>query len=125
MSVIIDYFLKHPEHLQFLNREMLEQLGELAKMERARIRAGGGSGGCMPPSVTDDLVKAVPDTLVRDLVNDARRSNDVGWLKPPEGKAVEKGSGWAPAVPLEGSVPGVQHIDAIAAFFDRKDREER
>ena len=66
-------------------------------MEKAKLRAGSS---WFPPSALEDMVKAVPDTLVRDLVNDGRRSNEPGFLKPEGGKGVERGTGWTPLDPV-------------------------
>ena len=65
MSQIIDYFLAHPEHLQFLSKGTCDQLLELAKMERARLKQGW-----LPQSAVDALTSVVDDRLMADIVAD-------------------------------------------------------
>jgi hypothetical protein len=80
--------------------------------------------GCMPQSAVDDLAKAVPDALVRDIVNDNRKGPSVpGWLPPEKPEPRAKGSGWLNPEPL--TVPsGTKYVDQIANHFDKLDREQ-
>src|ERR1700746_2330844 len=72
-----------------------EQREALLKMIR-ELNAADSIGGPMPQSAVDDLARAVPDQLVRDIVNDFRHGPGVpGWLPPstPSGQT-KRGSGW-------------------------------
>jgi hypothetical protein len=122
MSVVIDFFMKRPDLLPFLSKELGEMLIELVRMERMKLRQGGSGG--LPQSAVDACVAAVDDKLMSQIVGDARRSNVPGWIKPEGGKPVERGSGWAKPAPLEGSVPGIRHIDDIAKHFDNLEKAE-
>jgi hypothetical protein len=80
----------------------------------------------MPQSAIDDLVKAVPDQLVRDIVQDMRhgRSEPSGLAGPEEKSAARvRGSGWQKPVEL-GSPPGIKYVDQIAESFAARDRVE-
>jgi len=68
----------------------------------------------VPPSVVDDLVKAVPDSLVRDLVSDIRKSPPGPGMLPEESRPVKRGTGWAPFQPLK----PYSGIGIIASDFD-------
>src|SRR6516162_8441298 len=46
----------------------------------------------MPPSAVWEMVKAVPDSVMRDIVGDARRASQAATRTPPQN--VERGSGW-------------------------------
>jgi hypothetical protein len=101
-------------------REQMGMLLELVRAELRRLR----SSNAMPESCVAEMVKAVPTSLVRDIVNDARRSNDVGWLKPPEGPAVQRGTGWVTPPGLSDSVPGLKYIDQMIDVQDLVDKKE-
>jgi hypothetical protein len=104
-----------------LPKEMLEQLMELAKMDRARLRASG----VMPQSAVDAMTSVVDDKLMSQLVADSRRTNDPGWL-PTEKADPEKqrGSGWSPLDPI-GPPPGIKIMDQMMDVQDALDRKER
>jgi|SRR5215831_10749093 len=63
---------------------------EYVNLARAlrELKSGAMAVGCMPQSAIDDLANAVPDTLMRDVVNDQRRGVSApGWL-PPESTSI-------------------------------------
>jgi hypothetical protein len=120
-SGMIEYLMDRPRLLAHLTKEQLEGLMELVRAERMRLR----NTNAMPSSAVPACVSVVDDRLMSQIVADSRRSNSPGWL-PPEKVDPEKvrGTGWAPLVPI-GPDPNIKHIDAIAAHFDRLDREKR
>ena len=121
MSKTIEFFMQRPDLVEKLPPELKQGLLAAVREELARVRSGGGA---LPQSAVDALTSAVDDRLMADIVADGRRNREPGWLPPKEGPAVERGSGWSTPIPLEGSVPGIQHIDRIAAHFDRLDRDK-
>jgi hypothetical protein len=116
MNKSLQMLMDNPSLLRELSLEQLGIVRDLVKQERAS-RCG------LPVSVMDELVKAVPDRLVRDLVADARRSNEPGMLKQ-EDRPVKRTGGWVDSVPLSGSVPGIRVIDEIAQSFADIDRAQ-
>jgi hypothetical protein len=92
------------------------------------LKAAESTEGVMPNSAIADLVSAVGDQQVRDIVNDLKGGrSEPGWLPPTKARPEEKGSGEARHIPLE-PPPGVQHIDRIAEHFaalDKRDLEKR
>jgi hypothetical protein len=63
----------------------------------------------MPQSAIEDLVKAVPDKLVREVVADLRGGRaEPGWLPAGKSAPIPKGSGWVK--PMEhGSPSGLRY----------------
>ena len=114
MNKSLQMLMDNPSVLKELSLEQLGIVMDLIKRERAS-RCG------LPVSVMDELVKAVPDKLVRDLVNDFRNSPPRPGILPDP---VKRGTGWAPSVPLEGSVPGIRYVDEIAQSFADIDRAQ-
>jgi hypothetical protein len=80
--------------------------------------------GCMPQSAMDDLMKAVPDKLCQEIVQDLRSGrSEPGWLKPTGAPPPERGSGWAK--PLEhGSPSGLRYVDQLCDVQDALDKRE-
>jgi hypothetical protein len=117
MNKSLQMLMDNPSVLKELSLEQLGIVMDLIKRERAS-RCG------LPVSVMDELVKAVPTSLVRDLVADARRSNEPGMLPKEGSRPVKRGSGWVDAQPLSNSVPGIEHIDRIASYFADIDRAQ-
>jgi len=77
----------------------------------------------MPPSAMADMVAAVPDRMVADIVRDLR---SIGTLSPAvSNAAVPKlpGTGWREATPL-GPPPGVAQADRLMDAADKADRVE-
>jgi hypothetical protein len=71
------------------------------------------------PEWQQDMARAVDDSVVRAIVGDHTRSR-VALPSPAPQKSA--GNGWQELRPLE-PPPGQAHIDAIAAHFDRLDRQ--
>jgi hypothetical protein len=67
---------------------LLECIRKLKAIEAAEIGVG------LPSSAVTEMTKAVPDELLRDIVEDRHRTNVPGWTKPEGGKPVVRGSGW-------------------------------
>jgi len=61
-----------------------------------KLKAAEAQGSSwLPQSAVSDLVQAVPDTLMRDIVNDNRGGpSQPGWLPPPKSGPVVRGTGW-------------------------------
>ena len=76
----------------YMTAEQQQLLLECIRKLKA-IEAQGSSW--LPQSAVSDLVQAVPDTLMRDIVNDNRSGPSVpGWLPPPKSGPVDRGTGW-------------------------------
>ena len=70
------------------------------------------------------MLKATPNSVVFDLVDDAFRSNPVtGQRNPQSGKGSQPapGSGWVEPTPLK-PPPGIELIDGLVDEQDRRDR---
>jgi hypothetical protein len=106
-----------------MDREQLEGLSGLVR----DLKAADGAA-IMPQSAIEDLVKAVPDKLVREIVNDLKGGrSDPGFLPAQPALSPEARRGPVKALPL--SPPsGVEHCDRIADHFaalDKRDLEKR
>jgi hypothetical protein len=97
-----------------------EQRKGLLKLIR-ELKAAEGSA-IMPGSATEDLVEAVGDQQVRDIVSDLRSGRaEPGWFKPTGSPPIERGSGWVK--PMEPASPsGQRAIDQMMDVQDRLDR---
>ena len=94
----------------------------LARVLR-ELKTGAQGLGCMPASAVQDLAKAVPDQLVRDIVADNRHGvSQPGWLKPESGEPVKRGDGWQKPQPY--SVPGLKYVDQLCDVQDAIDRRD-
>jgi hypothetical protein len=98
---------------------------EYVNLARVLRELKSGPMGCMPQSAIDDLAKAVPDTLVRDIVNDNRKGPSVpGWLPPEKpGEPVKNTGGWVKPNEL-GTPSGTKYIDQMCDVQDAIDRRE-
>jgi hypothetical protein len=115
------------EGLEAMSRE--DQIKLLALIREAKALFGGGGGACMPQSAIDDLVKAVPDELVRDIVHDLRKVAEPGGFLPASENSVrnERSSGWQKPQALD-VPPGIKYIDRaldVQDALDRRDLEKR
>jgi len=126
--------------LEALQAELIEQkqlLKDLqAKLEKATkppepfvpmpsFHFDPTAGMSMPPSALREMVNAIPESVMRSIVNDAFRPNPVtGGAAPQPQQPVQRGSGWAKPNPLE-PPPGQNHIDAIVSAQDKIDLVER
>ena len=79
----------------------------------------------MPASAMQDLINAVPESVMRGLRADARKPNPVTGVAAPQPQAqpVQRGSGWIDERPLE-PPPGIAHCDRLMDEQDRLDRAE-
>jgi hypothetical protein len=93
----------------------IEQGIALYKQIRALEIAG------MQSSVVVEMARAVPDSLIRQIVSDNRRAAQ---LAPAAAPVPERGTGWVDQAPLR-SPPGVELIDRMMAVDDRRWRAER
>jgi hypothetical protein len=84
----------------------------------------------MPPSVLAEMVRAVPDRMLRDIVHDNRAPTGRPGMIPEQPSNVRgsnvsgSGTGWARETPL-GPPPGVNYADRLMDAQDAKDRAER
>jgi len=78
------------------------------------------------PEYVVEASRAVPDSLVRDLVNDFRRGPSLPSSMAQKGPApeVKRGTGWQADVPLR-QPPGVDLIDRMVKGQDQLDQLER
>jgi hypothetical protein len=74
----------------------------------------------MPASAMEDLIRAVPSDVMRDVVSDQRRSipQSTSLAEPP------RGSGWVDPLLLR-SPPGIDVIDALCDRQDEHDKRRR
>jgi hypothetical protein len=106
-----------------LERLSSEDLVKLQALIREAL-ALYGTKGCMPQSAIDDLVKAVPTKLVREVVNDLRSGrSEPGWLPASPPKGPEEKRGPPKALPLEGR-RDIRWIDQMVDVQDAIDKRE-
>jgi hypothetical protein len=108
---LAEYLKRLTPLLGYLPRETLEEM--LALVREAKKKAGGG----IPASATEEMVKAVDDKLMRDIVNDLRKGPGVpGWLPPREPVQVPpKGSGLAGGPKPEDPTKKYEMFDQMVA----------
>jgi hypothetical protein len=100
----------------------VEQREGLLKLVRELQAAD--AAGVMPQSAIQDLVNAVGDAQVRDIVNDLKGGRaQPGWL-PPSPARPEERRGPPKEVPLEGR-RDIRWIDQMCDVQDRIDKAER
>jgi hypothetical protein len=99
-----------------------DDLGKLLTIIRQAKAMFAGAG--MPQSAIDEMAKAVPDKLVREIVNEQRHGRaEPGFLKPSEAAPVVRGTGWQNPVPL-GVPPGIKYVDQLIDVQDAVDKRE-
>lgn len=76
----------------------------------------------MPAEVVAEMVKAVPDRAVADVVGDHRRGVAD---KAPEPRTVPSANGWVEARPLPAAPSGYQHIERMMDAADAAERRRR
>jgi hypothetical protein len=85
-------------------QKRIAQLEELAnpkpRKPSARVEFQPLDQLSMPRSAFNDLVRAVPDDLVRELVADGSRPVSLPGAKPGEDRTVPSERGWRDQVPL-------------------------
>jgi hypothetical protein len=83
------------------------------------------AGMSMPPEAIREMVKAIPESIMRGIVADAFKPNPItGGPNPqPPPQPVQRGSGWQEPRPVE-PVPGIKYVDALVDAQDRVDRAE-
>ena len=89
------------------------------------------AGASMPPSAMLDLVKGVPESVMRGIRADAMKPNPVTEASSSpvrstpaaQSQPQKRGSGWAPERPLE-SPPGVGLADRLMDHQDKIDKAE-
>jgi hypothetical protein len=115
---------KEKAGLAAMSRE--DQVKLLALIREAKALFGQGLG-CMPQSAIDDMVKIVPDGLMRDIVKDLRKLAEPSGLATEDRRPVVRTRGWQTPAPLAGPV-GVAICDQmmdVQDALDKRDLEQR
>jgi hypothetical protein len=73
-----------------MDREMQAKFLDLIR----KLKAAEAQGCGLPASAVAEMEKAVPTELIREIVNDNKRTSLPGWLPPPKSEPVVRGSGW-------------------------------
>jgi len=81
------------------------------------------AGMSMPASAILEMMKAVPESLMRELRADAQKPNPVTGGPPQPQQQVVRGSGWIDPRPLE-PPPGIRHIDEMMDAQDERDKAD-
>jgi hypothetical protein len=103
----------------YMDQEMRGKLLDLVRDLKAADAAA-----IMPQSAIEEMAKAVPDKLVREIVDDHRHGRaEPGFLKPSESAPVVRGSGWVEPVSL-GNPPGIKYVDQLIDVQDAVDKRE-
>jgi hypothetical protein len=77
----------------------------------------------MPKSAMRALVDAVPESVMRGVVNDALKPNPItGNTQSQPQTQVKRGTGWRDEAPL--STPYVKEVDRLVDHQDRLDHAE-
>jgi hypothetical protein len=132
---------KQMSELEKLKAQNVELADRIAKLEAAakppelfksdyRGPIDYTAGMSMPKSAMLDLIKNVPDALMKDLRADARKPSPAAASTSPisstpaaQSQSQRRGSGWRDEVPL-GPPPGIEHCDRLVDAQDAKDRAE-
>jgi hypothetical protein len=83
------------------------------------------AGMSMPPEAIREMVRAIPESVMQGIREDARKQNPVtGGPNPqPQSQPVPRGSAWQEPRPAE-PVPGIKYVDALVDQQDKIDRAE-
>jgi hypothetical protein len=83
------------------------------------------AGMSMPLAALREMVKAIPESVMRGLRSDAQKPNPVtmGPNPQPQTQPVQRGSGWRDEVPIS-SPPGIELCDRLVDAQDKIDRAE-
>lgn len=109
--------------IEALPNETAAKLLALIREFKAKFLA---SANPLPASALDEMVKIVPDRLMRDIVQDQRhgRATPSSLAGPVEPRpAPVRGSGWQKPADM-GNPSGVKLCDQIADHFAQLDREQ-
>jgi hypothetical protein len=94
----------------------IEQRQALLELVR-KLKAAEGSGSWLPQSAIQKMTDAVPDELMRDIVEDRKRGMTPGWLPQLKSEPVHRGSGWqSPPKPEDRSRHFAQFDAMVAAM---------
>jgi hypothetical protein len=83
-------------------------------------------GASMPASALKAMVDAIPSSVMRGIVADARKPNPVTGgpnPQPTNPQPQQRGSGWRDEVPIS-SPPGIELCDRLVDVQDKIDRAE-
>lgn len=105
--------------------ELKDRIDPPPKQPSTHPRFDLTEGMSMPRSAMLEMMKAVPDALMRDLRADARKPNPItgGPNSQPQPRQ-RPTPNWINERPLE-SPPGIKHIDAMMDAQDERDKAER
>jgi hypothetical protein len=118
MNGAIEYLIKHPELLETLPKEMLEQLMEWVKIEKAR------AAGWMPQSAVTAMTDVVGDQQMRDIVRDLRKLPERSGFLPAAGGPPAEGRKSYIARPELEPPPGVKICDQMMDVQDALDKRD-
>jgi len=98
--------------VRYLDKETQEKCLELVR----KLKEAEGQEMGLPRSAVDEMTKAVPNELVRDIVNDLKAGpGQPGWIKPSTGGAVVRGTGWSKPLNQTRSKAQDEMFDAMVA----------
>jgi hypothetical protein len=92
------------------------------ELERQRRAAEAKARGLQEWQL--DAMRAVPESLLRDIVADSRAGISASASMLPSRKPSEEPPPAASGGTADLAVPGLRHVDAIASSFERRDRLE-
>src|SRR5262245_49822191 len=96
---------------EFMSKEQLEKLLEIIRAMKAQDAASA-----LPKSAVKAMTDVVDDKLMRDIVQDLRSGPGApGWIKPSQGQAPVRGTGWAKPTNVERSKAQDEMFDAMVA----------
>ena len=94
----------------------LEQRQALLELVR-KFKAAECSGSWLPQSAIQKMTDAVPDELMRDIVEDRKRGMTRGWLPQLKSEPVHRGSGWQSPPKAEDGSRQFAQFDAMVAHM--------
>jgi hypothetical protein len=104
--------------------ELKDQLNPPPRPPSNHPRFDPTEGMSMPLNAMLEMMKVVPESLMRGLRADAQKPNPVTCGPPqPQSQPVKRGSGWVDPRPLE-PPPGIEHCDRLVDEQDKVDRAE-
>ena len=116
---------KELDDLKAQVKELRDQLNPPPRPPSTHRRFDPTEGMSMPRSAMLEMMKAVPDGLMRDLRADAMKPNPITGGPNPQPQVRQRATpNWIEERPLE-SPPGIKIIDAMMDAQDERDKAER
>jgi hypothetical protein len=110
--------IAHEKQIAQQQEELSRLRGEPHKPKEPWRKIDWTARMSMPPSAIAEMVRAVPDRVVREVTTDSLRRPPP---TPPPSAEPKKGTGWRELEPLK-PPPGIELLDRMMDVEDAKDK---